>query len=152
MSVPEDGQRFWERVPLTEMSRDQWESLCDRCGRCCLIKLQPEADAPVAYTRVVCHLFDEGSCSCTRYAERSRLVPDCLHITPDNVGELDYLPTSCAYRRLAEGRPLPDWHPLLSGRQASVAEAGIAVAGRVISERHVHPGGLDEHVIEWVEQ
>ncbi len=146
------GPHFWERKSLAEMDHEEWEALCDGCGRCCLIKLEDEMTGVVDYTRVVCHLFDERSCRCTRYAERTRLVPDCVRIQPDSLAQLHYLPYTCAYRTLHEGRPLPDWHPLVSGRRDSVFEAGIAVRGRVISETFVHPEGLDEHRIDWVAQ
>lgn len=144
--------RFWENKSLAEMNHEEWEALCDGCGQCCLIKLQDECSGQVEYTRVVCHLFDEQRCRCTRYAERTRLVPDCLEIRPESLGELTYLPFTCAYRTLYEGRRLPEWHPLVSGRPDSVFEAGIAVRGAVINERYVHPLGLPEHRIDWVVQ
>lgn len=142
---------FWQRLTLAEMSDAQWESLCDGCARCCLIKLEDEDSGEVAYTGVACHLLDLDACRCTRYPERHRLVPDCVRIGPEEAGAFAWLPTTCAYRILAEGGDLPPWHPLVSGDPESVHRAGISIRGRALSEAHVHPDGLDEHVIRWVE-
>ena len=147
----ESEQPLWERLSLEEMDTEQWESLCDGCARCCLVKLEDQDSGEVAYTRVVCRLLDEASCRCTRYPERHRLVPDCVHLGPAEARRFHWLPTTCAYRVLAEGRPLPEWHPLRTGDPASVHRAGISVRGCVVSEEAVHPEGLDEHVIRWVE-
>lgn len=144
--------KFWEEKSLAEMSRAQWESLCDGCGRCCLIKLQDERDDEVYYTNVVCDLFVDESCRCSHYAERHTRVPECIRFDAAALTELDWLPTTCAYRRLSEGRGLADWHPLVSGSSESVHEAGISVRGRVIHERHVHPDDLEESIIRWVER
>lgn len=142
---------FWQRLSLAQMNSEQWESLCDGCARCCLIKLEDEDSGEVVYTRVVCQLLDEDQCRCSRYPERHELVPDCVQLGPDQAAEFHWLPTTCAYRILAEGGDLPDWHPLVSGDPESVHRAGISVRGRVLSEVHVHPEGLEEHVIRWVE-
>ncbi len=142
---------FWERLTLAEMSDAQWESLCDGCARCCLIKLEDEDSGEVAYTGVACHLLDLDACRCTRYPERHELVPDCVRIGPEEASAFAWLPTTCAYRILAEGGDLPSWHPLVSGDPESVHRAGISIRGRALSEAHVHPDGLDEHVIRWVE-
>ncbi len=142
---------FWQRLTLAEMSDVQWESLCDGCARCCLIKLEDEDTREVAYTRVVCGLLDVERCRCTRYPDRHLLVPDCVELGPDQAAAFRWLPTTCAYRTLAEGRDLANWHPLVSGDPETVHRAGISVRGRVLSEDHVHPEGLDEHIIRWVE-
>ena len=142
---------FWEAKSLAEMDAREWESLCDGCARCCLIKLQDSDTDEVAYTRIVCKLLDSTACRCTRYAQRHELVADCVVLTPTRAADFSWLPVSCAYRTLAEQRPLASWHPLLSGRSESVHEAGISVRGRVVSEEHVHPDGLDEHIVRWVE-
>lgn len=142
---------FWERLTLAEMNAEQWESLCDGCARCCLIKLEDEDTAEVVYTGVTCELLDLDQCRCTRYPERHELVPDCVQLGPEQAASFHWLPTTCAYRRLAEGRGLADWHPLVTGDPDSVHRAGVSVRGRAISEAHVHPDGLDEHVIRWVE-
>lgn len=145
-----DERPFWQRLSLHEMDQTQWESLCDGCARCCLIKLQDEDSGEVAYTGVACHLLDLGACRCTRYPERHELVPDCVQLGPEQAAALRWLPTTCAYRILAEGGDLPDWHPLVSGDPDSVHRAGISIRGRALPETHVHPDGLDEHVIRWV--
>ncbi|MFA7592656.1 MAG: YcgN family cysteine cluster protein [Thiohalobacteraceae bacterium] len=137
---------FWKTKPLAQMSRAEWESLCDGCGRCCLHKLEDIDSGQLFYTSVVCHLFDDKRCRCTHYADRNRLVPDCLVLTPDNLDGIDFLPETCAYRLLNEGHDLPDWHPLVSGDPESVHRAGISVRGKVISETYVHPDDLANYI------
>lgn len=134
-----------------EMSREEWESLCDGCARCCMIKLEDEDTGEVHYTSLVCDLLDLERCRCTRYPQRHELVPDCIEFTADLAAGLRWLPATCAYRRLAEGRDLADWHPLVSGTPESVHEAGVSVRGRVIPVRLVHEDELEDHVITWVE-
>ena len=107
--------RFWETLPLTRLTRPEWEALCDGCGKCCLNKLMTEDDE-VLYTNVACRLLDGETVRCTRYDDRFRLVPDCVRLTPETVSKLKWLPETCAYRLLNEGQDLPDWHPLVSGR------------------------------------
>ena len=125
---------FWKEKQLCEMSREEWESLCDGCARCCLVKLEDEDTGAIHFTSAACKLLDGDACRCTDYKNRNRRVPDCVALTPDNVGELNWLPKTCAYRLLAEGRSLPWWHPLVSGRPETVIEAGISVAGKTRSE------------------
>ncbi len=146
------GERFWERKSLEEMNSREWEALCDGCARCCLLKLEDEDSAEVVYTRVACHLLDQRRCRCTRYDERHRLVPDCVVLTAVEARSFSWLPVSCAYRTLAEGRPLEPWHPLVSGDPRSVHRAGISVRGKVVSERFIHPDDLEDQVIRWIEQ
>lgn len=134
--------RFWEEKALAQMSREEWESLCDGCARCCLIKLEDEQTDELYYTGVVCRYLDRHSCRCTAYADRTTLVPDCLQVTPGNVASLYWMPRSCAYRLLAEGKSLPEWHPLVSGDPESVHEAGISVRGFAISEEEI--GSVEE--------
>jgi uncharacterized cysteine cluster protein YcgN (CxxCxxCC family) len=141
---------FWRHKTFDEMTPDEWESLCDGCARCCLHKLQDEDTREVEFTRVVCRLLDEETCRCTDYQNRSTRVPDCVRLTPDNVSTFDWLPGTCAYRRLDEGRDLAWWHPLVSGNPDTVLRAGISVRGRVLSEEYVSPDGLEEHVIRWI--
>ena len=129
--------RFWEEKSLSEMSREEWESLCDGCARCCLLKLEDEDTDELYYTSVVCRYLDREKCRCSEYSERTRLVPDCLQVTVDNVNDLYWMPQSCAYRLLAEGKTLPQWHPLVSGNPHSVDEAGISVCKFAISEDEV---------------
>ena len=143
---------FWQEKPLAEMSRQEWESLCDGCARCCLHKLEDEDSGEVHYTSVVCKYLDESSCRCTDYPNRHSLVPDCVLLNPDTVGTFKWLPTTCAYRLVAEGKDLAWWHPLVSGRAETVQEAGITIKGKCISEEHVHPDDFEENIIHWVEQ
>ena len=125
---------FWETKTLAQMNRAEWESLCDGCGLCCLIRFEDETTGEITPTRVACRLFDPDACSCTKYAQRRRHVPDCITLTPRNVSRLPWMPLSCAYRRLAEGKPLPAWHPLRTGDPESVHRAGVSVRGQTISE------------------
>jgi uncharacterized cysteine cluster protein YcgN (CxxCxxCC family) len=129
--------RFWEEKPLHQLSREEWESLCDGCARCCLIKLEDDEDGTLYTTSLVCRHLDIASGACGCYAERTVQVPECLQVTPENADKLEWMPQSCAYRLLAGGRPLPEWHPLISGNRKSVAEAGIAVYDFAISEAEV---------------
>ena len=121
---------FWKTKTLTEMSPTEWESLCDGCGRCCLVKLEDEDTCEIHSTDIACRLFDEGTCRCTDYANRSQKVPDCVRLTPETVPTLGWLPVTCGYRLVARGQDLPWWHPLISGRAETVVEAGISVLGR----------------------
>ncbi len=158
-------QPFWETKSLQEMTTAEWESLCDGCGRCCLHKIQiehddeqeqfdheyehePKHEHMVRYTRVACRLLDVNSCRCTNYWRRKEIVPECVSLNPDNLKEFTWLPDSCAYKRVAQNRGLADWHPLVSGTNDSVHEAGISVAGFAISENNVHPDDFLSLVIE----
>ncbi|MDE2334970.1 MAG: YcgN family cysteine cluster protein [Rhodospirillales bacterium] len=138
---------FWETKTLEAMTPREWESLCDGCGRCCLHKLRDEDTNELSFTNVACRLLDTGTARCRDYANRKRHVPDCIRLTPARVRQSDWLPPSCAYRLIAEGKPLPPWHPLRSRRAETVVEAGASVIGRVISEREAGP--LEHHVTEW---
>lgn len=139
---------FWERKTLADMSKEEWESLCDRCGNCCLHKLEDEDTGRITPTRVACRLLDLRSCRCGDYANRSQHVPDCIKLTPRDVLRYRWLPATCAYRLLAEGKPLPPWHPLLSDDAESVHRAGISVRGKAISETDVHPDDLENYVVD----
>ena len=125
---------FWEVKRLDQMTTDEWESLCDGCGRCCLIRFEDEETGEITPTRVSCKLFDDATCRCSNYARRKRYVPDCIKLTPNNIEDLQWMPPSCAYRRLNEGRGLADWHPLVSGDSESVHTAGISMRGQTIRE------------------
>jgi uncharacterized cysteine cluster protein YcgN (CxxCxxCC family) len=140
---------FWKTRPLHEMSPAEWESLCDGCAQCCLAKVEDIDTGDVHYTDVVCRYLDTEACRCTAYSERTKLVPECVKLTPDNLGQLSWMPETCAYRLLYEGKPLPDWHPLVSGNDTSVHEAGISVRGRCISEEFVHEDDLVGRIIDW---
>jgi hypothetical protein len=116
------------------MSPGEWESLCDGCGLCCLVRFEDEDTGEVTPTRVACRLFDADRCACTSYGDRKTHVPDCIKLTPHNIQALAWMPPSCAYRRLYEGKPLPAWHPLITGDPESVHAAGVSVRGQTISE------------------
>ena len=141
-------ERFWETKTLAEMDAQEWESLCDGCARCCLLKLEDEDSHEVFFTNVVCKYLDQDLCRCTQYQQRNHLVPDCVVVTPE-IAAQHWLPDTCAYRLLAEGKPLPDWHPLVSGDPDSVHRAGVSVLDKVISEDDVPDEGLEDHVVEW---
>lgn len=143
------SERFWETKKLTEMTSQEWESLCDGCAQCCLAKIEDVDTAEVHYTDVVCRFLDTGKCRCTEYARRTELVPDCVRLTPENLDQLPWMPPTCAYRLLAEGQPLPAWHPLVSGDPKSVHAAGISVRGRCISEEFVHEDDLLQRIVDW---
>ena len=145
-----DADRFWEHKTLAEMNDAEWESLCDGCARCCMIKLQDEDTEEVHYTAMVCRLLDLETCRCTRYPERHQLVPDCVVLTSERAREFHWLPESCAYRTLAEGRSLAWWHPLVSGDPETVVAAGISVRDRVVPEDHVHPDEHETMLVTWV--
>lgn len=143
---------FWQSKTLEEMTPAEWESLCDGCARCCLHKLEDEDDGEVYYTAVVCRYLDQDNCRCGDYENRHINVPNCVELSPERVDEFHWLPTSCAYRRLAEGRGLAEWHPLVAGDRAKMVAAGITVTGKVIDERHVHPEDYETQIIHWVDQ
>ncbi|KPH82498.1 YcgN family cysteine cluster protein [Bosea vaviloviae] len=141
---------FWRTTSLEAMNREQWESLCDGCGRCCLVKLQDEDTGAILATDIGCRLFDAGTCRCKDYENRSTIVPDCVTLTPHDVRTLPWLPPTCAYRLIAEGRDLPWWHPLVSGDPETVVEAGVAVRNRVFaSEDDVPDDDVPDRIVAW---
>ncbi|MFP4610380.1 MAG: YcgN family cysteine cluster protein [Thiohalophilus sp.] len=141
---------FWRHKTLAQLSAGEWESLCDRCGRCCLLKLEDEDNGDLYFTNIACRHLQQPGCRCSHYPTRTRQVPECLALTPDSLPALiDHLPVSCAYKRLYQGLPLPSWHPLISTDPASVERAGISVSGKVISEDYIHPEQYPEHIIQW---
>lgn len=139
---------FWKRKPLEEMTREEWESLCDGCARCCLFKLEDVDTNEVLYTRVVCQFLEFETCRCACYPERTRRVPACLQLTPELVRRLTWLPNTCSYRLVAEGRDLPWWHPLVSGDPKIVHELGISVKNYAIPEQSIDMGALEDYVDE----
>ncbi len=141
-----DNIPFWKTKTLAGMTRTEWESLCDGCGRCCLNKLEDEDTGRFLYTRTACRLLDLKTCRCRDYPNRQAQVPDCVALTPENVGGLGWLPATCAYRLLDEGKPLAWWHPLVSGSPATVAEAGIAVNGEAYSEEGISVEDFVDHI------
>jgi uncharacterized protein len=141
---------FWKQKTLEALSPAEWESLCDGCGRCCLVKLEDEDTGEIHFTDIACKLFDKGSCRCADYAHRSGRVRDCIKLTPAKVRELTWLPPSCAYRLVAEGRDLAWWHPLVSGSATSVHEAGVSVQKRVgPAENKVKLADYPDHIVDW---
>lgn len=139
---------FWETKSLAEMTQDEWESLCDGCGKCCLHKLQDEEDDFVYYTSVACRLLDCHSCRCMDYPNRTEHVPDCVQLSKENVETLSWMPSTCAYRLMAEGKPLPDWHPLKTGAPDSTITAGMSIRGMAIPEDEAHPD-LTRYIVKW---
>ena len=141
---------FWKRKTLEEMSETEWESLCDGCARCCLVKLEDEDSGKIHYTDLGCTLLDTKTCRCRDYPNRQAKVPDCVRLTPANARSLSWLPISCAYRLIAAGMDLPAWHPLVSGRRESVIEAGISVQDKVFaSEDDIPPEQWQNRLARW---
>lgn len=133
------------------MTAEEWESLCDGCGKCCLHKLEDEDTGEIYYTDVACRYLDSEGCHCQAYDQRKALVPDCVVLKPTDVKEFHWLPSTCAYRLVSEGQPLPDWHPLVSGDPASVVRAGVSVAGRIRSEDQVAEEDWEECIVHWID-
>ena len=142
---------FWRTKTLTQMSEAEWESLCDGCGKCCLIGLEDEDTGEIFLTDVSCKLLDGATCRCSDYPNRKAQVPDCVKLTPELVPSLTWLPKSCAYRLVHEGRPLYPWHPLVSGDPESVHEANVSVRGKVRPETSVKTRNLIRRITQWPE-
>jgi uncharacterized cysteine cluster protein YcgN (CxxCxxCC family) len=144
-------ERFWETVPLGQLTSDEWEALCDGCGKCCLHKLEDEDTAEIFYTCVSCRLLDTVSCRCTSYPNRRDFVPDCVSVSVETLPGIAYwLPDSCAYKLLWQGNPLAWWHPLLSGDPATVHRAGQSLAGAMIPETEVDEDDLEAHIVNGI--
>lgn len=140
---------FWEKKTLSQMTTAEWEALCDHCGKCCLHKIEDIESGDVFFTDVACRLLDIETCQCRDYDHRSARVPDCVPLTPALVGKIHWLPESCAYRRLAEGRTLAWWHPLVSGDPDTVRVAGVSVCGKVVCEKEVDLAVLEDRIVDW---
>lgn len=133
------------------MTHDEWEQLCDHCGKCCLLKLEDEDTKEVFYTNVTCQLFDISLCRCSNYENRNNLIPSCLCLSPTLVKQLKWLPSSCAYRRLSEGKDLEWWHPKVSGTFETVFSEGISVFGKIIHEKKIDETKLEDYIINWID-
>ncbi len=131
------------------MTQQEWESLCDGCGKCCMIRLEDEDTGKIADTNIACQLFERTACACTNYMDRCTIVPDCVRLTPDNLGSLDWMPKTCAYRLLLEGYELPPWHHLITGDRESIHEAGMSVRDRTICETEVSSKNIENYLIIW---
>lgn len=141
--------KYWENVALKNMTQTEWEALCDGCGKCCLNKLEDEDTNEIAFTNVACRLLDGQTCRCAQYKTRKQFVPDCVVLTTQNIDKVAYwMPTTCAYRLLYEGKPLYGWHPLISGDAQSVHDAGVSVKGRTVPEFEVPEEDWEDHIIE----
>jgi len=146
-------EKFWETTQLQDLTQQEWESLCDGCGKCCLHKLEDDETGKVHYTRVACKLLDVTTCRCTQYKERLKHVPDCIQLKPSDLNEFNWLPKTCAYRLVSEGKSLFKWHPLLakktSSARSSTVKKGKSVADFALNEQDVDD--LQDHIIQWVE-
>lgn len=169
--APKVVDTFWENKSLSEMTEQEWESLCDGCGKCCLHKIieeEHEDDAELEdegfqeptdyiregeemlYTNVVCYLLNDKTCNCSKYMERTKLVPDCVKLTQENLGDIFFMPDSCTYRRLHEGRGIPSWHPLLhKGKKTEMHKVGMSVRGKVIKDSEVDMYDYEDHIVTW---
>lgn len=154
---------FWEEKSLEQMTREEWESLCDGCAKCCLHKFiedetvdeqvtseHIEEGEDIHHTKIVCRYLNQKTCGCTQYAKRTKLVPDCVTLTKENLKDIYFMPPSCSYRRLHEGRGLPSWHPLLNkGKKSAMHKAGMSVRNKVISEDDADLDNFEDYIVLW---
>jgi uncharacterized protein len=149
-NLAESSSPFWKTKTLAQMSKGEWESLCDGCGKCCLSKIEDEDTSEIYFTSVICRLFDEGSCRCKDYANRSTIVPDCVTLSVENISTLHWMPKTCAYRLVAEGRDLYPWHHLVCGDPDEIHRAGVSVKGKItaIENELAAPEDYFDHVLE----
>lgn len=143
------SEPFWEVKRFDEMTVEEWESLCDGCAKCCLFKIEGEDTGKIDFTDIACRLLDIYTCRCMVYEHRSEIVKDCVHLTPDKIHNVNWLPESCAYRRLLEGRGLARWHPLISGDRESIHQANASILGKVVSEKEIDLSEIDDRVVDW---
>ncbi|WP_395342363.1 YcgN family cysteine cluster protein [Ningiella sp. W23] len=158
------ASKFWEDVSLENMNQAQWEAICDGCARCCLHKFiddedveegmhptdVPSEDGDMMYTNIACYLLNQKTCACTSYDQRSKLVPDCVTLTKENLKRIFFMPPSCSYRRLHEGKGLASWHPLLNkGKKTKMHEVGISVRNKVVSEDSVNLDDFEDYIVTW---
>jgi uncharacterized protein len=141
--------KFWETIPLKKMTAPEWEALCDGCGKCCLNKIEYEDTGEVEYTRVACRLLDNETCQCSNYANRFQFVPECIRLNPKTLNRIAYwLPNSCAYKLLNQGKPLPEWHPLVTDDPESTHSSGNSLRGQTVSEASVSEDEWDDYIIQ----
>ena len=141
---------YWQRKSLAQMSSEEWEGLCDGCAKCCLVKLEDEDTGKIHYTDVACALLDANVCRCTDYINRQKKVADCEVLTPENIDRVKHwMPSSCAYRLLADGKPLPQWHYLVCGDRQAVHRSGESVLGRIVSETGIDIDDLPTRIVRW---
>ncbi|MFD2166013.1 YcgN family cysteine cluster protein [Thalassotalea euphylliae] len=158
--------KFWEVKSLAEMTRQEWESLCDGCAKCCLHKFIHDESASdedeftptdhmeegeqMVYSNIACHLLNDKTCQCTKYAQRTKLVPDCVQLTQDNLDDVFFMPPSCTYRRIQEGRGIPSWHPLLhKGKKSAMHKAGMSVRGKIVKDDDVFVEDFEDYIVTW---
>lgn len=141
---------FWQEYTIDELNPLEWEALCDGCGLCCLVKLEDEDTNEIVYTKVACHLLDCKTAQCKDYPNRKKHVPDCIQLTPELLRQINWLPPSCAYRRVKEGKPLPTWHYLLTGDKETVRKTRKSAAGRCLSENNIDPDDIERYIVRWV--
>jgi hypothetical protein len=149
VSDPTHNKVFWQQKSLSEMTKQEWESLCDGCGRCCLNKLEDEDTGEIAWTDVVCKLLDTNNCRCGDYVNRQVRVPDCIPLSADNIDDISWLPPTCGYRLINENQALYWWHPLVSGDPETVHQAGISVRGKVVSEEDHPVSEFEDRLVDW---
>lgn len=154
MSKPEDNaaitnQPWWKQKELTEFSNDEWESLCDHCAKCCLNKMEDEDDGTVYYTDIACNLLDGKTCRCSNYQERQILMPDCVRLTPQNLESLYWMPPSCAYRLVYEGKDLPSWHHLVSGSKETIHAEGESIIGKFVFSKDIDEDEWEDRIVDW---
>ncbi len=140
---------YWESKRLEEMTPKEWDSICDGCGKCCLCKLQDDETGEIFYTNVACKLLDIATCRCTSYKKRKELIPGCAILSPKNIKVFRWLPQTCAYRLLSQGKELFRWHHLISGSSGMVHKLGVSIKNKVVSETHIHPDQIPEHIVDW---
>ena len=143
---------FWEEKTLAQMTQDEWESLCDGCGKCCLNKIIDDETEELHFTNVACHLLHTKTCQCKKYDKRFKLVDDCVKVSLDDIQQFHWLPASCAYRRLAEEKTIPEWHPLITGSKSAMHQGGFSVRGKAISETTINPDKLEDYIAIWPAQ
>ena len=143
-------KKFWEKKKLSELTHDEWEALCDGCGKCCLNKIEYIGQPKIFFTNISCRLLDEASCQCSDYKNRSVKVKDCIKVSLKNINELEELPDTCAYRLVSQGKKLKSWHHLVSGSRETIHKSGNSVRKKVINEKHIKEADLDNYIIRWI--